>query len=195
MNELKKFPKTHKELFRLLKPELKELLFKQWYAKQNPKYHPEGNTLKHIFIVVKRAFIKYPNDPNMIMAALFHDLGKMDTYKINPKTGQPTAYKHEKVSEEYVEQFRPFIESFENTNVDVIKYIVRNHMKMKPNVWDVMKQKKKDKLEKMTNPETGEIIDNPNFKSLKDFEQYLDGGGTNLMKEMIRKRLRDFLLN
>jgi len=43
----------------------------------------------------------------------------------------------------------------------------------------------------MTNPETGEIIDNPNFKSLKDFERYLDGGGTNLMKEMIRKRLRN----
>jgi len=36
MNELKKFPKTHKELFRLLEPELKELLFKQWGAKQNP---------------------------------------------------------------------------------------------------------------------------------------------------------------
>ena len=70
MNELKKFPKTHKELFRLLEPELKELLFKQWGAKQNPKYHPEGNTLKHIFIVVKRAFIKYPNDPNMIMTPI-----------------------------------------------------------------------------------------------------------------------------
>ena len=131
----------------------------------------------------------------MIMAALFHDLGKMDTYKINPKTGRPTAHGHEKVSEDYVEQFRTFIESFENTNVDTIKYIVKNHMKMKPNVWDVMKQKKKDKLEKMTDPETGEIIDNPNFKSLKDFEQYLDGGGTNLMKEAIRKKLRDFLIN
>tara|TARA_R110000850_G_scaffold18961_1_gene58067 strand:+ start:107 stop:220 length:114 start_codon:yes stop_codon:yes gene_type:complete len=37
MNDLKTFPQNHKELFRVLEPELKEPLFKQWAAKQNPK--------------------------------------------------------------------------------------------------------------------------------------------------------------
>ena len=31
-------------LIRSLPTELKDLLFSQWDAKQNPKWHPEGNT-------------------------------------------------------------------------------------------------------------------------------------------------------
>ena len=127
---------TPQELIKNLTPELKELLFKQWSAKQNPEWHPEGNTLKHIIIVLKRAYHHYPDDPNMIMAALFHDLGKMDVYAINPKTGQPTAYGHEDKSADYVDQFKEWISSFEGTDVDEIKYLVKNHMKVKPSTWN-----------------------------------------------------------
>ena len=188
-----KLPKSPQELLRILPNDLKQLLFKQWSAKQNPKWHPEGNTLKHIFIVIKRAYAKYGGDPNMVLAALFHDLGKMDTYKISPKTNQPTAHGHEKESEKYVEEFRNWIESFEGTDVDKIKFIVKNHMKVKSNVWDVMKQKKKDKLMNITDPETGEIKPNPYFKSLSDFEKYLDGGGSDIIKEYIKHRLRNII--
>ena len=168
-------------LIRSLPTELKDLLFSQWDAKQNPKWHPEGNTLKHILVVIKRAYHHYPDDPNMIMAALFHDLGKMDTYAINPKTSLPTAYGHEKESVEYVEKFRDWIESFEGTDVEEIKYLVKNHMKVKPSTWDQMRDKKKEPIQS-----------HPAFDKLQGFTDKLDGGGTNLA-EQIRKILREDL--
>ena len=170
---------TPQELIRNLPKDLKDILFKQWGAKQNPEWHPEGNTLKHILVVIKRAYHHYPDDPNMVMAALFHDLGKIDTYKINPKTGQPTAYGHEDKSTDYVEQFRDWIESFEGTDVDEIKYLVKNHMKVKPSTWDQMKDKKKEP-----------IMSHPAFDKLMGFTDKLDGGGTHL-KESIRKILKE----
>ena len=170
---------TPQELIKNLPNELKELLFKQWDAKQNPEWHPEGNTLKHIIVVIKRAYHHYPDDPNMVMAALFHDLGKIDTYKINPKTNQPTAYGHEDKSTDYVEKFKDWIESFEGMDVEEIKYLVKNHMKVKPSTWDQMKDKKKEP-----------IMSHPAFDKLMGFTDKLDGGGTDL-KESIRRVLKE----
>ncbi len=161
-----KLPVTPKELINSLPKDLKKLLFKQWGAKQNPKWHPEGNSLKHIIVVIKRAYKHYPEDPNMIMAALFHDLGKMDTFAINPKTGQPTAYGHEDKSTDYVDQFKDWISTFDETNVDEIKYLVKNHMKINPRTWDVMKTSKKEP-----------ISSHSAFNKLKGFTDNLDGGG------------------
>ena len=172
---------TPQELIKNLPKELKELLFKQWGAKQNPEWHPEGNTLKHIIVVIKRAYHHYPDDPNMVMAALFHDLGKIDTYKINPKTNQPTAYGHEDKSTDYVEKFKDWIESFEGMDVEEIKYLVKNHMKVKPSTWDQMKDKKKEP-----------IMSHPAFDKLMGFTDKLDGGGTDL-KESIRRILKETL--
>ena len=164
-----KLPATPNELIRTLPDELKKLLFNQWGAKQNPKWHPEGNSLKHILVVVKRAYHYYPDDPNMIMVALFHDLGKMDTYGINPKTGEPTAYGHEYKSTDYVEQFRDWIESFDGTDVDEIKYLVQNHMKVKPRTWGSMRDTKKEP-----------ISSHPAFDKLMGFTNKLDGGGRDI---------------
>lgn len=173
LNE-EKLHATPQELIRSLPQDLKKLLFDQWNAKQNPQWHPEGNTLKHILVVIKRAYHHYPNDPNMIMAALFHDLGKMDTYAINPKTNQPTAYGHEEASTKYVDQFKSWIESFDGTDVEEIKYLVKNHMKIKPSTWDQMKDTKKEPIQT-----------NPAFNKLQGFTDKLDGGGTNMQEQTI----------
>jgi hypothetical protein len=161
----REIPSTPQELIRSMPADLKKLFFDQWGAKQTTKWHPEGNSLKHIILVVRRAYNKFGDDPNMIMAALFHDLGKMDTYAINPKTGEPTAYGHDAKSGEYVKQYADWILSFEGTNIDVIEYLVINHMKMKPSTWSVMKQTKKDPIEQ-----------NPAFDKLRGFET-IDIGG------------------
>lgn len=174
-----KIPDSPQRLIKSLPQELKDLLFKQWGAKQNPEWHPEGNTLKHIIVVLKRAYHHYPDDPNMIMAALFHDLGKLDTYGVHPKTGHPTAYGHEYKSTDYVEQFRSWIESFEGTDVDEIKYLVKNHMKVKPRTWGSMRDTKKEP-----------IMKNKSFDKLMGFTDKLDGGGTDL-KESIKRILRE----
>jgi hypothetical protein len=167
----KELPKNYRDLYDSMPIELKELLFKQWEAKQNPAYHPEGNSLKHILIVIKRAYHHFPNDPNLIMAALFHDLGKMDTFAYHPKTGQPTAYGHELKSIEYVDKFEDWINSFEGCDVDEIKYLVSNHMKVKPSTWDKMRDIKKKP-----------IMSHPAFDKLMDFTDKLDGGGNKIEK-------------
>jgi hypothetical protein len=180
-------PSNVKDLVRSLPIELKELLFKQWRATQNEKWHPEGNTLKHIIIVLKRAYHHYPNDPNMIIASLFHDLGKMDTHNINPKTGKPTAYGHEKESVIYVEKFKDWIESFEGTDVEEIKYIVKNHMKVKPKTWEVMKDSKKEPIKT-----------HKSFEKLMGFTNKLDGGGINItetIKRILKEDRREEFLN
>ena len=180
-------PSNVKDLVRSLPIELKELLFKQWRATQNEKWHPEGNTLKHIIIVLKRAYHHYPNDPNMIIASLFHDLGKMDTHNINPKTGKPTAYGHEKESVIYVEKFKDWIESFEGTDVEEIKYIVKNHMKVKPKTWEVMKDSKKEPIKT-----------HKSFEKLMGFTNKLDGGGINItetIKRILKEDRRQEFLN
>jgi hypothetical protein len=171
----REIPNTPQELIRSMPQDLKKLFFDQWGAKQSTKWHPEGNSLKHIILVLRRAYNKYGDDPNMIMAALFHDLGKMDTYAINPKTNEPTAYGHDAKSGEYVKQYADWILSFEGTNIDVIEYLVINHMKMKPSTWSVMKQAKKDPIEQ-----------NPAFDKLQGFET-IDIGG---IEEAIRTPFR-----
>jgi hypothetical protein len=174
-------PKSPQELIRIMPMELKSLLFKQWGAKQNPKWHPEGNTLKHIIVVLKRAYHHYNEDPNMVMAALFHDLGKMDTYKLHPKTGEPTAYGHEFKSADYVDQFKDWIEQFSGTDIEEIKYIVSNHMKVKPSTWDQMKDGKKEP-----------ILKHPSFDKLKGFTDKLDGGGINV-EQFVKNTITNYL--
>lgn len=165
------FPDTIKKLYKSLPEDLKILLFKQWYAKQNPKWHPEGNTLKHIIIVLRRSYYFYGNDPNMILSALFHDLGKIDTYRINPKTGQPTAYGHEDKSVLYIKKYRNWIKSFEGVDINEVEYIVQNHMKIKSGIWENMRDNKKKP-----------ISDHPSFKKLLNFTNKLDGGGNEIIK-------------
>lgn len=172
MEEKKLFPTTPKELFRQLPVELRQILVKQWGAKQNPEHHPEGNTLKHILVTIKRAYYHYPEDPNMILTALFHDLGKMDTYNINPKTGNPTAYGHEDKSELFVDKFSDWIDGYVDTNVDEVKFLVKNHMKVKPRTWDSMRKTKKEP-----------IIGNPSFDKLMKFTNKIDGGGLKINNE------------
>ena len=53
--------KSFKDIYHSSPIELKEIIIKQWEAKQNSKYHPEGNTLKHIIIVTNRAIKEHPD--------------------------------------------------------------------------------------------------------------------------------------
>lgn len=140
------FPTNVRELINELPLELKNILFNQWSAKQNPEWHPEGNTLKHILVVLKRAYKNYPDNPNIILSALFHDLGKLKVYDINPKTGNPTAYGHEIESSNLVEKYKDWINSFEGVSSKIVYEIVKNHMKIKPSTWEKMRDFKKQEI-------------------------------------------------
>ena len=168
-----------KSLYDKSPQELKDIVMSQWDAKQNPKHHPEGNTLKHIITVTNRAFKHFPDSPDIQLAAYFHDLGKLATAGVNPKTGQPTAYGHEGEGVGLVDKYKSFIEK-QGANPEIVRYIVKNHMKIKPSTWDVMKQKKKDP-----------IMNDPSFDKLMKFGD-IDKGGLNL-QERIRKLVRSIL--
>lgn len=155
-----------KELLLLFPKEVRNKIMRLKCVPQNPKWHPEGNTLKHTILVVRRALEHSKNDTDMIIAALFHDIGKYDTHAINPKTGQPTAYGHEKISAIEVEKYRNAIEAI-GGNVKRIKDIVENHMNIKK--YGEMRQQKKEQMEAM------EV-----FKDLQFFCNKLDKGGIEL---------------
>jgi hypothetical protein len=145
--ESSNFPKNFKEILLRAPSELVNVAMGLKGVPQNAKWHPEGNTLKHIIIVFRRALSEYPDNLDIAVAAFFHDLGKLHTLDYHPKTGQPTAYGHEKKSAELVKQYRNFIKTL-GANPTNVYYIVRNHMKMKPSTWDKMRDIKKQKLKK-----------------------------------------------
>lgn len=167
---------TLRELYDKTPLELKKILFNQWQAKQNPKWHPEGNTLKHIIVVTKRAIDKFPNDIDLILSAYFHDLGKMDTYEISPKSGQPTAYGHEKVSANLVDEFSSWIKSM-GGNLDKIRYIVGNHMRYK-------------NLDQMRDAKRERFMNEPYFSDLEKFGS-IDKGGLFEAQSFSAKNLYD----
>jgi len=158
---------SFKDLVRSAPKDLQNLFWQQWKAPQNPVHHPEGNTLKHIAVVVTRAIRQHPDDMDIILAALFHDLGK--AFTLDFKNGNPTAHGHEKESEKFVDKYRDWITSM-GGNPAVVKYIVANHMKVKSHVWDVIQQKKKAKI-------TGD----PSYPKLDSFGK-IDKGGLNFGK-------------
>lgn len=119
---------SFEELVALLPEELQNRLEQ---LKSNPErldYHPEGNTYDHIKIVTER--LMTTGDMDLIMAAVFHDLGKLETTKPHPKTGQPCAFGHERVSGNLVNQYSDFIVSM-GANPKTVHEIVVNHMRVK----------------------------------------------------------------
>lgn len=89
--------------------ELKEKLLKLEKIEQNPKYHPEGNVLNHVMLVLDNAakIKKLSSDSLSFMwAALLHDIGKLTTTKV--RKSRITSYNHdiegEKISNEILDK-------------------------------------------------------------------------------------------
>lgn len=120
--------------------------------------------MTHTEIVTKRVLKYTPDDTDLILAAIFHDLGKIDTLAFTD-AGIPTAHGHEKVSAELVEEWGDWIR-FMGGDVVKIKYIVRNHMRVKN--MEIMRPVKKD-----------EFILDQFFVDLFRFSQH-DKGGTKI---------------
>ena len=107
---------------------------------QSANWHPEGNVEIHTKIVLMRA--TWFKDNHLVLAALFHDLGKVDTTQPNGKGGY-SAHGHEDVSAQLVAHHAEWIRSL-GCNADKVEWIVKQHMRVK--YLDEMKQKKKMEL-------------------------------------------------
>jgi predicted HD phosphohydrolase len=96
---------------------------------QTFEWHSEGDVLTHIRIVFNRA--KRTGDINLLLAALFHDLGKVDTTVKHPTISNKwTAKLHEKISTKIVKKHKNWIEQH-NGDFDIVLFIVEQHMRVK----------------------------------------------------------------
>lgn len=130
MIETKKYITSFDELVSLVPVHVKDILNQLKEFKENPKYHKEGNTYEHIKGVANQ-FINVPveeQDIDLVLAALYHDLSKLETGKLNQKTGYMSSYGHEYASGRLVTRDATFIESL-GGDVDLIRNLVTNHMR------------------------------------------------------------------
>jgi len=139
--------------------ELIDLIEKSKTTPQTLQYHPEKSVYNHILIVYNRCL--QTNDMDMIMAAFFHDLGKVETTKQHPtKPDSWPAHGHELVSTRLVEKYRVWIVQ-KGANFNNVHFIVKNHMRM--HLFSQMRKSKQDELSK-----------HPCFEKLKLFAKFDD---------------------
>jgi len=107
--------------------EILDLIEKSKTTPQSIKWHPENEVYKHIRIVFDRA--RDYGDLNLLIASLFHDLGKMSTTHKNKKGGY-SAYGHENASKHIARKNSDWIAKMGGDSKEVIE-IVANHMRIK----------------------------------------------------------------
>jgi len=150
----------YSDLYEVAPEEIKDYINKCEDTPQNPVWHPEGAVSIHNRIVFNRA-VKH-GDINLIFAALFHDLGKVDTTKPN-KHGSFSAHGHEFVSAKLVKKYSDWINSFQfgpdKADAGVVHDIVINHMKIK-------------KMDEMRPAKQAILRANPNFDKLNIFTTF-----------------------
>ncbi|WP_338690071.1 HDIG domain-containing protein [Paraclostridium sordellii] len=103
-------------------------LFNLSLIEQNKKYHPEGNVLNHVFMVVDEAAqIKdFSSDKLAFMwAALLHDIGKLTTTRV--RKGRITSYNHDIEGEKISKQIMDKLTDNEDLKYKISK-LVKFHM-------------------------------------------------------------------
>ena len=109
---------------------------------QSWNWHPEGNVMIHTKILFERACTY--NDPDLMLTAFFHDLGKVDTTVNNGKGGF-SAHDHEDISAKLVKYNRGWIKELGGDPYK-IEWLVKNHMRVK--YLEGMKKSKREELTK-----------------------------------------------
>lgn len=117
------------QLYNLAPDGLKEEVEKTKTIEQNPHWHPEGDVHTHIRLVTNRLENCY-HDVNLTLSGFFHDLGKTYTTYFNDKKGSWSSPGHEISSLDVIDQYGDWIKE-QGGDIDLIKYIVKNHMRYK----------------------------------------------------------------
>ena len=100
-------------------------------TEQDDKYHAEGNVLIHTKMVFTEVFNCEEVSLDLLVAAIFHDLGKIDTHKEwVDKTGRNriSHITHEMKSMNYIDKYINLFDDV-TTDVDLIKEVVGSHMR------------------------------------------------------------------
>lgn len=165
-------------IFEKLPESLKVELLKTKHINEKNEWHPEESLFIHIKTVYGR-LVKF-NDINLLLSALIHDLGKIDTFQIN-EFGRTSAYGHEFSSIKYLKKYKNWIKEI-GGNYDIIFYIVSNHMRVK-----YISNMKKIKI--------NDILTHKHFKLLNIFQSADKGGDDiNEYNELIKIKNYEYIL-
>lgn len=105
---------------KLIAEVLGEFALPMSFVKERNDYHPEYSLLQHTLTVMDNvAGFKYNE---LTLVALFHDLGKIDTYKI-----YKNSYGHEITSAWIVGEWYKQISKY--ADFDIVWWLVRNHIR------------------------------------------------------------------
>jgi hypothetical protein len=116
-------------LYNLAPQSLKDEVNKTKDVKQSIKWHPEGDAFTHIRLVTNRLANCF-NDINLTISGFFHDLGKTYMTSFSQEKNDWTARGHEDVSVEILDRYQDWVKE-QGGNLDIIRYIVANHMRYK----------------------------------------------------------------
>ena len=102
-------------------------------TQQNPRWHSEGNCLKHVQLTCEHAirYMEENTDKSLynkrlfILAALFHDVGKPKTTFLGEKDGNWHSYGHENVGSKIV---REMLWDWDIYDREYIAHMVKWHM-------------------------------------------------------------------
>ena len=131
-----------KELYNRL-PEILRLALEK--CDQDSIYHPEGEVSEHLRLVFEYAQKNFPEDIDLQIAAIFHDLGKLDTQsiKILPNGRMKISnIGHELHAERYIDKYFDLYSDI-TKNKEKIKEICTYHMKAALYVNGAMKKESK----------------------------------------------------
>ena len=127
-------------------------------TEQDPIWHPEGNIYIHTKLVFEYAQKKYPEDIDLQICAIFHDLGKPETisirardksfkgdvYSLPLKKQKISNIGHEYKCEKYIDRYFHLYNDI-TTDIEKVKEICSNHLRAHLYVNNVMTNKNKRK--------------------------------------------------
>jgi hypothetical protein len=109
----------------------KELRDRVEACEQDPIWHPEGHTGVHIRLVFEAVKEMFPGDTDMLLCAIFHDLGKPETqriYKRENGTRKISNIGHEFKCLYYLDNYLKLFDDLE-PNREKILEVCSNHMR------------------------------------------------------------------
>ena len=121
---------TFKQIISTLPQHIQQKLNDLKTLRERPDFHPEPSAFHHIEIVTNRC-IQF-GDLDLICAGIFHDIHKLDTMQINPKSGHPTSPGHDKWAQKTIENdpaVKQWIIDF-GADPDTVAGLCGQHMRM-----------------------------------------------------------------
>lgn len=126
-----------------LSQEMKEHFQNLLGMKERHDYHPEDSALHHVVIVTNRcrslSTLDAISKAKLIITALFHDIGKWETRKVNPNSGNWTSPGHEFYGAKCMRRNEGVVKGIcdflgvdaDKSFIDDCDWLIANHMKIK----------------------------------------------------------------